>query len=233
MTARGRSINDMTGGGQHDSSGQITTAAWARPAESSGSAGWVPGNGNQRLPHTSPGHEQPTASQSPVPSRKWFRIVVALAVLFSIAALALSVTKWATGPGSSQPVTTTVSPPAPTYSDTEIALAKKNACSANTSAGDALTQAQRELAAIPDRNSPEAKAALANFQTVVMVETEYLKTQIKPATPDEIKSAATEFISAILAEADAETRMLPYGDIDARGNVTTAASKKLDLACKD
>lgn len=89
------------------------------------------------------------------------------------------------------------------------------------------------MAAIPDRNSPEAKTALANFQTVVMVETEYLKTQVRPAAPEEVKSAVNDFIVALLAEADAETRMLPYEEIDTRGDVTSAASKKLDQACKD
>lgn len=234
MSRPGRSINVMTGGGQFDGTGRgpTATAAWARNGE-----GRTQGNSVQSTRIDSPegqGHQQPAVPTTPVrTSTKKLVIVIALAILLSVAALALTVAKWATRSDSATPVTTTISPPSPTYSDAEIASAKKDACSANTVTGAALTQAQRDLAAIPDRNSPEAKVALANFQMVVMVETEYLKTQVRPAAPQEVKSAVNDFIVALLAETDAETRMLPYEDINARGDVTSAASKKLDLACKD
>lgn len=238
MSQPRRNIEVMTGGGQYDeaSGGRIATTAWARGSQASVEPGRGQAGGEQPWSHVGqidPNHSPPVASPGHPRAKKAPWIVIALAALFAIAALALSVTKLASGSNTAQTVTTTISPPAPTYSDADIATAKKDACAATTITGDALTQAQRELASIPDRNSPEAKAALANFQMVVMVETEYLKTQVRPATPEAIKSAVSEFIAALLAETDAETRMLPYGDINARGDAASAASKKLNLACKD
>lgn len=236
MSRPRRNIEVMTGGGQYDepSGGRAATTVWARNPQVDQGREQV-GNGQQwsPVPQVDPDHSPPAPSLGHAKSRKAPWIVIALSALFAIAALALSVTKLAMGPNSGQSVTTTVSPPAPTYSDADVAAAKKDACAATTITGDALTQAQRELAAIPDRNSPEAQAALAKFQTVVMVETEYLKTQVRPATPEAIKSSVTEFIAALLAETDAETRMLPYGDINARGDATSAASRKLNSACKE
>ena len=61
------------------------------------------------------------------------------------------------------------------------------------------------VAALPNRESPEYKAALANEQAVVLVEMEYLRLHTPPATPREIAEPMTDYINATLAVLAADT----------------------------
>jgi hypothetical protein len=126
------------------------------------------------------------------------------AVVLAVAAAVLGVLAW-TRPDP-PPVTTTITASAPTYSDEEIAAARDETCAASKSVVAAVYEASVPLvAALPDRDSPDYKAALANEQSVVLVEMEYLRLHTPPATPPEIAEPITDYINATLAILAADT----------------------------
>jgi hypothetical protein len=94
--------------------------------------------------------------------------------VLSVAAVVMAVLAW-TRPDPA-PVTTTVTPSAPTYSAEEVSAARDDACASAKSVVAAVYEASVPLvAALPKRESPEYKAALANEQAVILVEMEYLR----------------------------------------------------------
>lgn len=126
------------------------------------------------------------------------------AVVLAVAAVVMGALAW-TRPDPA-PVTTTVTPSAPTYSAEEISAARDEACAAAKSVVAAVYEASVPLvAALPNRDSPEYKAALANEQAVVLVEMEYLRLHTPPATPREITDPMGDYIDATLAVLAADT----------------------------
>jgi len=128
------------------------------------------------------------------------------------------------------PVTTTVTPSAPSYSDEETSAARDEACAAVKSVVAAVYEASVPLvAALPNRESPEYKAALANEQAVVLVEMEYLKLHTPPATPPNIAEPMGDYIDATLAVLAADTRG-EVRHLEAEKGQT--AMDKVHAACK-
>lgn len=220
-------------------------AVWARPGSTPAQRGAegpapsvaVPPNtamaypGPQSLPV--PVEAATAAEIQPAPRRGGDRLVwgiLAAAAIFAVAAIVLTAVKWTMSP---REVTTTVTAGPPAYTAEEIAAAKKQACDASMRIDDPITDADRALVAIPDRSSPEAQAALANFQNVVMVETEYLKTQTTPAAPQAVRDAVKGYVDALLSQADAETRLLADGEVNIRARATRAAGGVLGQVCKE
>ena len=150
------------------------------------------------------------------------------AVVLAIAAVVMGALAW-TRPDPA-PITTTVTPSAPTYSDEEVSAARDDACAAAKSVVAAVYEASVPLvAALPNRESPEYKAALANEQAVVLVEMEYLRLHTPPATPRDIAEPLTDYINATLAVLAADTsgqdRNLP-------AQQGQTAMDKVHAACK-
>ncbi|WP_131832074.1 hypothetical protein [Mycobacteroides abscessus] len=156
--------------------------------------------------------------------------MILLAALLSVAAIALSAIN--VGQHGDADITTTVTAGPPVYTDDQVAAAKKDACDASLTIDDPLIAAQRALVAIPDRNSPEAQEALSKFQMVVMVETEYLKTRTRPETPAPVRTSVDRYVTALLAEVDAETRLLADGEVNVRVREAKAAGEELAQACR-
>lgn len=126
------------------------------------------------------------------------------AVVLAVAAAVMGALAW-TRPDPA-PVTTTVTPSAPVYSAEEVSAARDEACAAAKSVVAAVYEASVPLvAALPNRDSPEYKAALANEQAVVLVEMEYLRLHTPPATPREIADPMGDYIDATLAVLAADT----------------------------
>jgi hypothetical protein len=141
------------------------------------------------------------ASERP-PKAVW--LLSGTAVVLAIAAVVMGALAW-TRPDPA-PITTTVTPSAPTYSDKEVSAARDDACAAAKSVVAAVYEASVPLvAALPNRDSPEYKAALANEQAVVLVEMEYLRLHTPPATPRDIAEPLTDYINATLAVLAADT----------------------------
>jgi len=169
----------------------------------------------------------PTAPQRPRPGRAVWVITAAAAVL-AIAAVTMSVIDATKSPPA--PTTTTVTAAPPSYTAEQVAAAKAESCAASINASRAITAASTAyVATLPNRDSPESKAVLANEQNVIMVELGYLELHTPPATPPEVAKPTRDFINATLDVIDADTR----GQDRAAAAVRTgSAIDALNEACK-
>lgn len=239
MQRNDATVNSVGNEPTHQNDGSAGPSVWARTGAASSTIGYPVAEGHPTGPPPAapvagamPPH--PAADQGQRPAHRatnW--LVTGLLVVASLLAVAaIVITEVRTRQSAAPDTTTTVQAGAPTYSQDQITQAKKDVCDANWSTGAALTDAHNALLATKDRTSPESMAALANYQTVVMVETEYLKSKTRPEAPEEIRKAVAEYTDALLAEIDAETRMLPLAEIDQRGDHTTATNRILTAACK-
>lgn len=167
-----------------------------------GSTGVLP---MQHQPHPGPSHIPPPPGAPPRErTSKAVWLLSGGAVVLAVAAVVMGALAW-TRPDPA-PVTTTVTPSAPTYSAEEVSAARDDACASAKSVVAAVYEASVPLvAALPNRESPEYKAALANEQAVVLVEMEYLRLHTPPATPREIADPMNEYINATLAVLAADT----------------------------
>ncbi len=136
------------------------------------------------LPYGQPGPPYAPPPPLPHPGQRTPKTVWLLsggATVLALAAVVMGTLGW-TRPDPA-PVTTTVTASAPTYSAEEVSAARDNACAAAKSVVPPVYEASVPVvAALPNRDSPEYKAALANEQAVVLVEMEYLRQHTPPAT---------------------------------------------------
>ena len=207
---------------------------WARPGQGGTATLPPPAAPPQPAVPGAPPPSQPYQPFPPTPSdrrRRQAMVVATAALVIGIAAVIMA------GIGvmrpTPPPVTKTVTAGPPSYSSDQIAAAKKDACQASLSINTAITAAQRAyIATLPNKESPEAKSALADFQLTVMVETQYLRTQVQPATPGDVKDATDRYVNAWLALVDADTRVIP--DVDAQKFVRDVrlAGDQLDKVCE-
>lgn len=183
------------------------------------------------LPPPPPALQSLPPAPTPAPARHRPKAVWLLsggAVALSIAAVVMGVLAW-TRPDPA-PITTTVTPSAPAYSDEEVSAARDEACAAAKSVVAAVYEVSGPIvAALPNRESPEYKAALANEQAVVLVEMEYLRLHTPPATPREIADPLKEYIDATLAVLAADTN---GQDRNLPAQQTQTAMDKAWAACK-
>lgn len=184
---------------------------WAPPRnpQQSPTVGFPPAGVTGVLPPQQPytGPALMTPPPAAVPQERTPKAVWLLsggAVVLAVAAVVMGALAW-TRPDP-PPVTTTVTPSAPAYSTEEISAARDDACASAKSVVAAVYEASVPLvAALPNRQSPEYQAALANEQAVVLVEMEYLRLHTAPATPREIAAPMTDYINATLAVLAADT----------------------------
>jgi hypothetical protein len=157
-----------------------------------------------------------------------------LALLLAVGAVVMSVAKL-TSPTPSATTRTVMAPPppAPTYNPQQVTAAKKEACDASAVADKSIIASQTNFFdAARDRQSPQYRPALANFQLVLMLETEYMQRHLAPATPMDVAVATNDYIDALVVLADANTREL--SDHDAQPFVVAVrnAGKRLSRVCK-
>lgn len=183
------------------------------------------------LPYGQPGPPYAPPPPLPHPGQRTPKTVWLLsggATVLSLAAVVMGTLGW-TRPDPA-PVTTTVTASAPTYSAEEVSAARDNACAAAKSVVPPVYEASVPVvAALPNRDSPEYKAALANEQAVVLVEMEYLKQHTPPATPDEIAAPMRDYINATLAVLAADTN---GQDRNLPAQQTQTAMDKVHAACQ-
>lgn len=157
-----------------------------------------------------------------------YRLVVGVAAVLSITAIVLTAMKW-----SSPRPEPAAAPPragagAAAYTAEQIAAAKKDACDASTTTDTPITQVHNALWATK-RDSPEWPVALANYQIVMLVETEYLKSKTRPEAPAAVRAAVANAVNAQLAEAEAVTAGTP---VAAKVDAVKAAGARLGQVCK-
>jgi hypothetical protein len=179
-------------------------------------------------PPSGPAPLPPSPAVAPGRPTKAVWLLSGAAVVLAVVAVVLGVL--ALTRSDPAPVTTTVTPSAPTYSDDQVSAARDDACAAVKSVVAAVYEASVPLvAALPNRDSPEYKAALANEQSVVLVEMEYLRLHTSPATPREIAEPMTDYINATLAVLAADTSGQDRNPPAQRGQT---AMDKVYAACK-
>ena len=153
------------------------------------------------------------------------------ALLLAATAVALGIA----GRTSNTATTTTVTaaPPSPTFSSDQIATAKKAICDASFNANNSITAAQRNFfGAAHDRQSPEYRPALSNFQLVASIETAYLERHLTPAVPKDVRDATNGYIAATLALVDANTRELSDQDAQPFVVATRDSVDQLEKVCE-
>lgn len=233
--AIGDTVDLVTTEAPGQTTGSDGDAAWARPGPPEVASAYqqqgavpYPAQPPVAAPPLHTGVVPPARNQNS--SNRLILGMILLAALLSAAAVALSAINL--GRGGDADITTTVTAGPTAYTDDQIAAAKKDACDASLTIDDPLTAAQHALVAIPDRYSPEAQEALSKFQMVVMVETEYLKSRTRVEAPAKVRTAVDSYVTALLAEIDAETRQLADGEVNVRIRATKAAGEELAQACR-
>ncbi|WP_231999592.1 hypothetical protein [Mycobacterium sp. 1245852.3] len=160
-------------------------------------------------------------------------LVLLAASLLAISALVMSVIRMTASPPPATTTTVTAPPPPPpNYSPEQIASAKKEACDASEAAALSVNNSQQNLiVAARDRKSPQYGPALANFQLVVAIETKYMQQHLPPATPNDVVKATNDYIAALVAVADGETRGVSNPDADALVDRANNIGDRLNKAC--
>jgi hypothetical protein len=104
-------------------------------------------------------------------------------------------------------VTVTATPSAPTFAESDIDSATRDACAAITTAAEAVSAARRPfLATPPSWDDPVTVTALTHVQVVVAVELAFLRQHTPPATPVSIAGPIGEYIAGVTDAVDADTR---------------------------
>jgi hypothetical protein len=194
---------------------------------------WAPPGHTQAVPPTpAPAAPGPYAQQQPpagAPQRRGWAgwIVIGASALLAIAAVTMGVIDLAKP--APAPTTTTVTAAPPTYPPDQVAAAKKESCDASLNATHAMTAATNQYGNTPNPStSPEGRAALANAQNVVMVETTYLELHTPPATPPEVGDPTREYIKAARDAIDDYTRGVDSADASQR---TVKYANEMNQAC--
>lgn len=144
----------------------------------------------------------PRASAQRSPRTVW--VISGLAAVLAVAASVMGVISLTRSDPAA--IITTQTPAAQAFPDKEINDARDDACAAVTQSVAAIYEVSVPIvAALPNRDSPEYKAALSHEQAVVMVEIEYLKLHTPPATPPDIATPMHELIDATLEVLAADT----------------------------
>lgn len=213
-------------------------AASSGPPPSTSTVG-VP-TGAAVLPPPPPNYMPP---QAPLPQPVYRRprpgwlaiwVMLVLALLLALSATVMSAMKLSQSTPAATTTTVTAPPPAPpSYSPDQVAAAKKESCDASNVAAASIANSQQNFAlAARDRQVPQYHPALANFQLVAIVETQYMQQHLPPATPKTVADAVNGYITAVLAAVDADTREVSNHDAQTFVDRVDKASTELDKVCE-
>lgn len=155
-----------------------------------------------------------------------YRLVVGAAGVLAVLAFVLTVIKWSTPRPAD--VVTTVTASTPTYPEDQVASAKKDACDAVDRTNGPMTDVHNVLWKTA-RGSAEEPGVLAEFQRVTLIEVEYLKSKVRPETPESVRTAIKEYTTTILAELDAVVRDAPA---DKTVTDVKAAGSRVSKVCE-
>lgn len=203
--------------------------AWGAGAPAGATVIAPPAYAAPQPPAPAPQPAPPKPRRGPGWIAVWTMFTVAL--LLAATAVALSVAKLTTHTATT--TTVAAAPPQPNFSPEQVAAAKKAVCDASINADQSITGAQRNLfSAARDRQSPEYRPALGNFQLVASVETAFLERRLSAAVPKDVKQATNNYIAAVMTLVDANTREL--SDQEAQPFVVDvrASGEQLDKVCE-
>ena len=158
-------------------------------------------------------------------------VVAAAAVV--MAGIALARQPSSSGDVAQQPVSTS-SVRAPAPSAAEIAAARKDACDAWTAASTSMVETRQPFL---DKTQPGLTwdpviaRALAQAQTGILAQVEYLGQHVPPATPTEVAVPIREFISANVDLIALDGQHQPAAASNAAAGRSNAAAAKIRTAC--
>jgi hypothetical protein len=173
------------------------------------------------------------------PRRGWglpnVTLVVAVAAAV-MAGIALARQPSQSGDVAQQPASTS-SVPAPAPSAAEIAAARKDACDAWTAASTSMVATRQPFldktqpGLTWDWNDPVIASALAQAQTGILAQVEYLGQHVPPAAPAEVAVPIREFISANVDLIALDGQRQPAAASNAAAGRSNAAAAKIRTAC--
>lgn len=170
-----------------------------------------------------PGPAGPAPWQGPSPSGGPSRVPTIIAIVIAVIAVAVAIGAWF------RPTPKPEAPAAKTYSEQEVADAKRSVCDAFGKAFNALTVNSQQ----PD-NQNEALAVVANSRVTIHAAATYLASVLaeRPAAPEEIaapvKALADQYQSMILDQIGNADR--PTLDADYRN--ADSLTSKISQVCK-
>lgn len=234
--AIGDTVDTVTTEAPGQTTGSESASAWARPTPTQTSQPGQPTVAENPEPPIlerqafSTGQQINAVHQSTDNQGRLFWMLAIAAVLLSVAAIGLTTFSWARPKTIETTTTTTAS--ANAYPADQVAAAKKDACAAVMVTDPPITAAQLAVTRIPDRTSPEAREALANFQMVTVVETEYVRSNTRPEAPESVRQAVDKYVGTLLAEVDGLTRLLPDDQLNNLVHEVKLAGTDLAQACR-
>lgn len=168
--------------------------------------------------------------QRPVIQPKQRRLVLASAwVAVVVCGAAAAISAFTLAQPTARPVHTVLV--SPTFTTEQIAAAKKRACAAWDVTATKLDAAATDVANAPHGwNDPVKREAVAAEARAILVEIAYLRTQLSPATPEELTIPIHEYIVASFDQENATLHLKGSARVEAirRGN---AAAARLDAVC--
>lgn len=206
--------------------------AWGPAGAAAGATIVAPPAYAPPLPPATPPPQLQPAPRSPG-RRRWIVVwtMFTAALLLAAGAAALGVASLTANTAAT--TTVAASPPTPAFSSDQVARAKKAVCDASFNANNSITAAQRNFfGTARDRQSPEYRSALGNFQLVASIETAYLERHLTPAVPKDIRDATNGYIAATLALVDANTRELSDQDAQPFVVATRDSVDQLEKVCE-
>lgn len=203
---------------------------WARPGTATLPAGIAPVPPGPATPVYFPPAAALTAVSPPPKRRVFVAVLIAVALLLAIAAVIMSTIK-ISEPAPTATTTTLTAPP-PSYSPQEAAAAKKEACDAFKQTDGPLTDAAIAFVDVSDQpGSDRYRQMLSNVQTIAMLEVEYTRGHMPPATPKEVADALNDDINAITALVDGYTRGLSEAELKPMVDRVHGTGKQVDKVC--
>jgi hypothetical protein len=149
----------------------------------------------------------------------------------AVAALVMSGIALARHPAPSAPAPSTPSS-ATAPSPNDVATAKKAACDAWAAASAAMVAARQPFVdSPPNWNDPLTVRALAQAQAGILIQVEYLRQHVSPATPAEVAGPIGDYIRASIDLAALDGQHQSAAVANAAADRGVAAAAKVRTAC--
>lgn len=114
----------------------------------------------------------------------------------------------------------------------EVAAAKTTACDAWNAASTAMVAARHPFVVSPDNwNDPATVSTLVQAEAGILVQVEYLRQHVPPATPLEVSAPIADYIAASVDLAAADGQHQSADVANAAADRGAAAAAKIRAAC--
>jgi hypothetical protein len=113
-----------------------------------------------------------------------------------------------------------------------VAAAKKEACVAWTAAAAAINSARRPfIESPPEWSDPITVNALAQAESGVLIQVEYLRQHVSLATPEEVAAPIADYIAAAIETVAADGQHADETVANVGARQSSSAGAKIRIAC--